>query len=73
MATQRLAAILKISVLLYSPIGEYNSSICRICYVHLCKNTNYECSDEGNSSPRSYTSEQKIALEIAAKNAKCDL
>ena len=43
-STKRLAAILKISVLLYSPVGEKNTSIltstCRICYVHLCKNTN---------------------------------
>jgi hypothetical protein len=42
-STKRLAAILKISILL----GEYNRLIlvkldqspCRICYVHLCKNT----------------------------------
>jgi hypothetical protein len=45
-STKRLAAILKISVSLYSPVGEYNryvkfdQSPCRICYVHLCKNTN---------------------------------
>ena len=50
-STKWLAAILKISILLYSPVGEYSSfyvlkyvkfdhSICRICYIHLCKNTN---------------------------------
>jgi hypothetical protein len=39
--------ILQISVLLYSPVGKYNSlirkqfdqSTCTICYIHLCKNT----------------------------------
>jgi hypothetical protein len=38
---------LQISVLLYSPVGEYNSLIRQIwpinlyrsCYIHLCKNT----------------------------------